>query len=372
MLPVKSIAGKKSRDRYSIKYQSDVTFNNASLANVLRAKIKEFNRVKGTRDDPKGFMADSNTKREEFHKMLISFCKDLTPIFESEGRCLRISSPVIIIGDIHGNLEDLFSIENCLFKSFPLVAKDYLFLGDYVDRGKWSLECVVYILCLKALAPNHVFLLRGNHETRLLQRTYGFYKECINKYDSLGEDIWELLNGLFDRLPLAAIIDSSIVCCHGGIPSFGSIADIDKAKTEIKDLEEFNLGWELVWNDPVNDDTLKDAAKLQNIDNRNKLFDRGFVPNKRRGTGYFFDARATDQFLKANGLTHMVRAHEVPKWGYAMWFDFKLITVFSHSHYSGTDNKAAVIEVFDEWLRVTTLDTVNNAPATDDLHRNNK
>ena len=318
-------------------------------------------------------MANSSAQKEELSKMLLSLCKDLTPILESEERCVKISSPVIIIGDIHGNIEDLFSIENSFLKSFPLVSNDYLFLGDYVDRGKWSIECAIYILCLKALAPNNVFLLRGNHETRLLQQIYGFHDECKKKYDSLGADICETINRLFDRLPLSAIVDDSVFCCHGGVPSFGTVAHINKIKTDLRDPEkESPLGWELVWNDPVNDDTFRDVAKLLDIDNRNALLNLGFVPNKRRGTGFFFNAKALDNFLNVNGLTHIMRAHEVPMSGVSILFDSKLTTVFSHSHYSGINNRAAVIQVYDHWFRVIQLDTKNNAPATDDAGHKHK
>ena len=132
----------------------------------MREQIQAFNSVKGTKDEPKGLMADKKENRKAFAKTLEQLVNEISPILESEDRCVRVTSPAFVIGDIHGNLEDLLSIEKTLFKSVPIVTANYVFLGDYVDRGMWSVECALYVICLKILAPNNFYLLRGNHENR--------------------------------------------------------------------------------------------------------------------------------------------------------------------------------------------------------------
>ena len=162
----------------------------------------------------------------QFAKDLMKLCKACKHMFEKEPRVVYLQSPCYVFGDIHGNLEDLhFFSDNIWRLGMSLTAGNFLFLGDYVDRGLSCLETVAYLLAMKQQLPSKVFLLRGNHETRDVngwEEHYGersFIWQCRNRFgDDLGYRVWEACNSVFDRLPLAAVIDQDIFCVHGGIP----------------------------------------------------------------------------------------------------------------------------------------------------------
>ena len=162
----------------------------------------------------------------QFAKDLLKLCKACKQIFEKEPRVVYLQSPCYVFGDIHGNFEDLhFFSDNIWRLGMGLTAGNFLFLGDYVDRGLSCLETVAYLLAMKQQLPSKVFLLRGNHETRDVngwEEHYGersFIWQCRNRFgDDLGYRVWEACNSVFDRLPLAAVIDQDIFCVHGGIP----------------------------------------------------------------------------------------------------------------------------------------------------------
>ncbi|KAG5179995.1 Metallo-dependent phosphatase-like protein, partial [Tribonema minus] len=172
-------------------------------------------------DDPSSHVAYFRGK--QFALDLMSLCEQGQELFEKESRCLHIQSPCHVFGDIHGNLDDLhFFGENVWSKGIRLTPGRLLFLGDYVDRGMFSLECVAYLLAMKVLAPAKVFLLRGNHELRDVNSWEDYYGEgsfltqCKDRFGAeRGAYLWEVVNQLFDRLPLAAVIDHDIFCIHG-------------------------------------------------------------------------------------------------------------------------------------------------------------
>lgn len=163
---------------------------------------------------------------QQFAKDLIKLNHKVKAILEREPRVAFVQSPAYIFGDIHGNLEDLhFFSDNIWRLGMSLTAGNFVFLGDYVDRGMSCLECVAYLLAMKLLLPHKVFLLRGNHETRDVngwEEHYGersFIYQCRGRFgDDLGYRIWEQTNQVFDRMPLAAVIDQDIFCVHGVIP----------------------------------------------------------------------------------------------------------------------------------------------------------
>ncbi|KAI2799599.1 hypothetical protein BLOT_011505 [Blomia tropicalis] len=342
------------------------TFNNERLANIARnllQQIREFSASKGDTIQPKGFLSDMN-ERPIFFEQLEQLTNWIVPNLKA-GHCVAVSSPAYVIGDIHGNLSDLLSLEMCLWRRIPIVDANMIFLGDMVDRGKWSVECVTYLICLKVLMPLKVTLLRGNHEVRKLQHHYTYRNECLSKYgEDYGIRIWNLTNKIFDSLPLCAVIDRKVYCAHGGIPKDKlDLREIDSLPTIIENPEDGPLSaWEILWSDPLPQERFAELAHFTNIDITNC---QGYLFNKKRGTAWFFNEDALDRFLSINELSHIVRAHEVPNNGFFFHFSKKCATIFSCSHYCGNNNECAVLFIERDVIRVVRIDTVNNKPATE-------
>lgn len=288
---------------------------------------------------------------------------DLT--FKREARVVGVTSPCIVLGDIHGNLNDLRTYERILWPNAPTcVSGSYLFLGDYVDRGEYGLECICYLLSMKVLAPKTFFLLRGNHELRSIQQAFTFFREVCEKFrnQQLGIQVWETLNKTFDLMPVAATIDDQIYCAHGGIPTSATRLDeLYNIPSPLPDPENQSAAaWEILWNDPVSTTEYSEYADLlrkqpggqQAVANM-----QGYLPNTKRGTAFFFSEEAVKRFLHLNSLSHIIRAHECVPPGYALHCNGKVITIFSSSHYCGATNDAACILVEREKLRIIRLDT---------------
>ena len=172
-------------------------------------------------------------------------CLKLKEILIKEDNIKVLSAPVTIVGDIHGQFYDLVEI----FKvggSPPDI--NYLFLGDYVDRGPHSTETIILLSLLKLKHPERVTLIRGNHETRVVTQTYGFYTECQTKYgDTL---VWQHITDMFDYLPIGALIDNELLCVHGGLsPSIETVKEIAELK-RFQEIPHEGALADLMWSDP--------------------------------------------------------------------------------------------------------------------------
>ena len=218
--------------RFSIEYK----FNSRSIAQVFLDLIRDFN---GKKVKDKGFLSD---EKELFVKYLTNLCSAVKSLFCHEDRVMKLNSPIFIIGDIGANLNDLFSMESLLWHSFPIISANYLFLGNYVEFGENGIECIIYLLSLKLIAPNKVFLLRGCHELKDFQKQHKFQKECLNKYgQQTGLKVWQSINDVFDQLPIAVIIDESIFCANGGIPQIDSkVEDINAFALDLKRPQKYS------------------------------------------------------------------------------------------------------------------------------------
>ncbi|KAG9510499.1 Serine/threonine-protein phosphatase PP1, partial [Fragariocoptes setiger] len=309
-----------------------------------------------------------------------------------------MQSPCFVLGDIHGNLRDLRRYERSLWPRAPVcVTGQYLFLGDYVDRGEYGVECVLYLFALKVVAPDRFSLLRGNHEVAAIQRQYTFSRECETKFGQFGRPIWKAINRCFDSMPLAAVVDDRIFCAHGGIPR--TIQDLEELNrsipTPLENPEHQSpASWEILWNDPITDAELIGMIDMERLNpsilsttlnvttrdfpqttNQNgttqelplapatpvPIINDGFIGNVKRGTAYFYSDQAVYHFLRLNRLTHIIRAHEVVPHGYAFHCDAKVITIFSSSRYCGLNNQAACVLVDRDKLRIMRLDTSNDS-----------
>ncbi|OTF75823.1 serine/threonine protein phosphatase-like protein [Euroglyphus maynei] len=311
----------------------------------------------------------NNLNRKETHSFCEDFykiCEEVGKILEREERVLKICDPCYVIGDIHGNLEDLLTMEKCLWKSFPLLTANYLFLGDYVDRGRWGFECFYYLMIIKYLCPNRIFLIRGNHEIECIQMKYSFHKELLRKYgQQIGQKFFQHINDVFNRLPFAAIVNDSIFCAHGGLPcSEQNLAVLNREMPKIiRDPENEAIPvWELVWSDPLEFAKFGEQAELLGV---TPAFMNGFfLPNIKRGTSFFFNEYAVITFFKENNLNYMIRAHEVPAPGYKFNFGTLCTTIFSCSHYCGNNNECAVVFIDrDSRIRIIRIDTSMNQSA---------
>ncbi|XP_057666117.1 uncharacterized protein LOC130899935 isoform X2 [Diorhabda carinulata] len=276
---------------------------------------------------------------------------------QRSGQALNIDEMRLIQGDLHGNVNDLLYFEKVLWHIGPgLTPCNLLFLGDYVDRGPYSIEVIAYLFSYKLQSPNKVNLLRGNHEIREVQKMFTFYKECCLKFgEKMGHEVWSATNNAFDTMPIAAVIDGKIFCCHGGVPPpwlcpvISAINDIPVPLNQ-PDAQS-SLAWEMMWNDPVKPKTINDKLAMELLANE------GFAVNTRRGTAHIFSVEALERFLKANQLTHLVRAHEVAQAGFQVQQKGKLVTVFSSSKYCGGKNDAACIMADGGKLRILRLET---------------
>lgn len=244
-------------------------------------------------------------------------------IFLDQPMLLELESPVNIVGDIHGQYDDLLKhFDRC---GYPPDA-NYLFLGDYVDRGKQSLETICLVLAYKIKFPNNFFLLRGNHECASINRIYGFYDECKRRYSV---KIWKTFTDCFNCLPIAALVEGTILCMHGGLSP--ELQDLTQIRDLTRPLEvpDHGLICDLLWSDPDEDIT-------------------GWGEND-RGVSYTFGADIVRQFLDRQGLSLIVRAHQVVEDGYQFFAKRKLVTIFSAPNYCGEfDNAAAVMIVTDD------------------------
>ena len=250
------------------------------------------------------------------------------PIIENEPSMLELEPPLYICGDIHGQFYDLLRVFDIL--KYPPEAK-FLFLGDYVDRGKKSLECILLLLCLKIKYPSRIYLLRGNHESADINRTYGFYDECKRK---VSVKIYKKFCNLFNILPFTALVGEKILCMHGGLAC--DLEDIEQLKhlNRPTEIPSSGLICDLVWSDP--DDNLL-------------FFDFGI--NNERGISVCFSKSAVENFNKKNDIDLICRAHQVVEEGFQFFADMKLITIFTAPNYMGEfDNKGGILKVNEDMI----------------------
>ncbi|KAJ8923305.1 hypothetical protein NQ315_001863 [Exocentrus adspersus] len=331
-------------------------FSQRSVSNELLKGLRYLASINRTKDAKANFtwgQLDPNT----YARNLINVCNQVKEAFKVEPRLLELTSPMYIMGDFHGNVADLLYFEKLLWHIGPgLNPSSLLFLGDYVDRGAYSIEVISYLLSYKLQYPTKVNLLRGNHEIREVQKMFTFQKECILKLgEKLGNEVWAAVNNVFDYMPIAATIDNKLFCCHGGIPppwlcpAISAINDIPVPLNQPD--SQSSLAWELMWNDPVRPKTMTDKLTMELLANE------GFAVNTRRGTAHIFSVEALERFLKANQLTHLVRAHEVAQAGFQVQQKGKLLTVFSSSKYCGGQNDAACVMADQGKLRILRLET---------------
>lgn len=318
----------------------------------------------------------------DFASDLSRLCSKTARVFNDEPRVLKVPSPCYIFGDLHGNIQDLqFFREKIWTLGVELTAGNFLCLGDYVDRGNNSLEVVAYMFALKCVCPNKMFLLRGNHELRSVNGQEGHYgkgsflAQCKDRFGlDIGEQIWTCVNQAFDYLPLAAVVDDSMFCVHGGIPRRAGEAQLTNPKYSnmlnvVNELPKrmgvmpnyphenqnmINLAMDLLWGDPAR------------AEQESRLDAFGFGPSQRGGSISNFGTKAIDDFLQRSGLSYIIRAHEATASGIRISKGAKVFTVFSTSknHNCGADATCGCILVDDH-----TIHAINRAIEKDSPRR---
>jgi len=251
-------------------------------------------------------------------------CATAREIFLSQPCLLELEAPLKICGDVHGQYSDLLRLFE--YGGFPPEA-NYLFLGDYVDRGKQGLEVICLLLAYKVKYPENFFLLRGDHECNSISRIYGFYDECKRRYNI---KLWRVFCDVFNCLPFAAIVDEKIFCIHGGpSPELKDLQQIVQIKRPT-DIPDMGMLCDFLWSDP--------DADLQ-----------GWGEND-RGVSYTYGTDVVADFLAKFDFDLVVRAHQVVENGYEFFGKRQLVTVFSAPNYCGEFDNAGAVMAVDESL----------------------
>jgi protein phosphatase len=253
---------------------------------------------------------------------IILLCEAARDIFSAEDVSLSLTGPILIVGDLHGQILDLFRV----LQTYGLPDQNkYLFLGDLVDRGEFSTETCALVWALKVKYRDKVFIIRGNHEFSFLCKQCGFHAEVTTIYGP-GSRVFESFIESFSFMPLTAVINEQILCVHGGLgPSWFSLSQSRQVDRPVHEFGEDLLD-AMLWSDP------NPGIYM-------------FEPSN-RGAGYLFGEGALVEFLDSNRLKLLVRAHECVNTGCQFAFNDRLATVFGASNYGGlVSNDSAVLEI---------------------------
>jgi len=251
-------------------------------------------------------------------------CIRVKEVFLAQPALLELEAPLKICGDVHGQFHDLLRLFE--YGGFP-PESNYLFLGDYVDRGKQSLETITLLFAYKVRYPENFFLLRGNHECASITRIYGFYDECKRRYNV---KMWKTFCDAFNCLPTAAVVDEKIFCMHGGLSPEINTMDQIKRIVRPTDVPETGLLCDLLWSDPAPDIV-------------------GWHEND-RGVSFIFGTDVVHNFLRKQDMDLICRAHQVVEDGYEFFAKRQLITLFSAPNYCGEFDNAGAMMTVDETL----------------------
>mmetsp|Transcript_103309 Transcript_103309/g.200175 ORF Transcript_103309/g.200175 Transcript_103309/m.200175 type:complete len:307 (-) Transcript_103309:418-1338(-) len=255
---------------------------------------------------------------------LKGLCAAAREVFLQQAALLELEAPLKICGDIHGQYHDLLRLFE--YGGFP-PESNYLFLGDYVDRGKQSLEAITLLFSYKIKYPENFFLLRGNHECASITRIYGFYDECKRRHNI---KVWKQFCDVFNCLPVSSVVDEKIMCMHGGLsPELTNFEQIIRL-VRPTDVPDTGIICDLLWADPD-----KDIA--------------GWAEND-RGVSFIFGPDVVTGFLQKWDMDLICRAHQVVEDGYEFFSKRQLITLFSAPNYCGEFDNAGAMMSIDETL----------------------
>eukprot|EP00826_Nyctotherus_ovalis_P053268 TRINITY_DN6896_c0_g1_i26.p1 TRINITY_DN6896_c0_g1~~TRINITY_DN6896_c0_g1_i26.p1 ORF type:complete len:746 (-),score=105.30 TRINITY_DN6896_c0_g1_i26:17-2254(-) len=240
---------------------------------------------------------------------VVQLAREFKAVLELQPTVVNIKAPLKIFGSLYGNFNDLMKlfglwkppIEASLGGDIDSTA--YLFLGNYVDRAKKSLETICLLMALKLQFPDSIYLLRGSHENVAINRVYGFGEECavrLQEDTSKPSSVFQSVNRAFEWLPLAAVVENKILCVHGGIgPSVGKLDDIGRVKRPVNLGDGNGVLVQCVWSDPAKSEA-----------------ESGFVKNTSRkeisaDNIFRFGSDVLNKFLEKNELEMIIRSREI-------------------------------------------------------------
>lgn len=274
---------------------------------------------------------------------LLSVYKKAQWYFEQQPVLLNLNGEYTVVGDLHGNLHDLFRIFHRF--GFPPYRK-YIFLGDYVDRGEFSIECITLLFALMLKYPDCVYLLRGNHEFKEVNKHYGLYEQIMKKYNN--ESLYELLNEAFAYMPLACILNQHFFIVHAGI-EHGNSKTLEKIQNVQRPITTYSGSFiaDILWSDPTEKQTLSGAENA-------------------RGVGHYYSEATVSQFLKKNSLGAIIRGHQCTNGTMAM-HKGKTLTLFSSSGYSQKNIGSALLIQSDKITEVYSFNPIKY-PTKDEVY----
>jgi serine/threonine-protein phosphatase 4 catalytic subunit len=254
-------------------------------------------------------------------------CEKAKEILVCEDNLIRLSAPISVCGDLHGQFYDLLELFE--FGDTP-PETSYCFMGDYVDRGHHSIETFLFLILLKIRYPQRMTLLRGNHECRSITKAYGFYDECLKKFGCA--NVYNYFTDVFDLLPLTAIINDNLFVVHGGLsPKLDNISDINNLNRK-KEIPIYGIVSDFMWSDP--NEQKEEWAESE------------------RGAGFTFNEIAVKKFNETNNLDCIFRSHQLTQNGYHYMFDKTICIVWSAPNYCyRCGNTAAILEIDDVMKR---------------------
>ncbi|OZC06998.1 putative phosphoprotein phosphatase 1 [Onchocerca flexuosa] len=271
----------------------------------------------------KGIQMNQKITLDEILALMFS----ATRIIMEDGTLVEVEVPIKVVGDIHGQYEDMHKLFGVIGK-VPDVKM--IFLGDYVDRGPQSIETIIYLLCLKVKFRDRIYSLRRNHETLTVNRIYGCWNECALKSNV---NLWRNFQSFYNRMPMAGLISKRVLCMHGGLsPHLTNLEQICQIKHPCEPSDR-GLLIDLIWSDPTNKG------------------DGWFYSP--RGLSYSFGKGVLLSACKLLKIDLIIRAHQVVQDGYELMVGKKLITIFSAPNYAGQFNNAGAVVCIDDELQVT-------------------
>lgn len=258
-------------------------------------------------------------------------CQQLKKLIGNIPNVVSLRSPLTIAGDLHGHFWELLEI----FRIGGFIPDtNYLFLGNYIGLGKFSLQTLLLLFCLKLRHPDRLTLLRGSHECRSMARIYGLYGECLRHYGNTNS--WRHLTDVFEYLPLAAVIDESRLCVSSGLSPALDYVDQMKVLNRFTDPPPKSPLADLLWNTP------SETIALFQKDPKTGMVSYGH--------------EALNRFLQMNNLKQMIRSNTLCLGGYKESWAGKLITVWSVPNFCDRlQNNAAIIELDGDSLSFTTF-----------------